>query len=404
MRTLARKALIALVILVLIGGSAAWYARRDGPQGPLLRTVPVKRGDLVATISATGTVEPEEVVDVGAQVAGQILTFGSDSNGRQIDYGSAVEEGTVLARIDDSLYAADVAQSKAAVELARAGVQRAEADLEQMKAKFHQAERDWNRAQKLGPSDALAQSQYDAYQSAYETAKANVAVGEAAIVQARSTVAQAQANLARAQRNLGYCTITSPVKGVIIDRRVNIGQTVVSSLNAPSLFLIAKDLTRVQVWVAVNEADIGSIHPGQTATFTVDAFPGRVFHGTVNKVRLNAVRAGFWTQPAGSCKPTVHLHRALGGLRLAAGPVASVTPGGIILVTGGLRQLGLAQRVKGDRTKAICPLPTPCTRGGSACGTPLSATIPPEAPPFPATPCPPSAMLCGMPWRIAGMA
>jgi HlyD family secretion protein len=113
-------------------------------------------------------------------------------------------------------------------------------------------------------------------------------VGEAAILQAKAGLAQAEAVLRRAQRNLGYCTITSPVKGVIIDRRVNIGQTVVASLNAPSLFLIAKDLTRMQVWVAVNEADIGKIRPGQPVTFTVDAFQGETFRGEVGKIRLNA--------------------------------------------------------------------------------------------------------------------
>jgi len=115
-----------------------------------------------------------------------------------------------------------------------------------------------------------------------------VAVGRAAILQAKASLAQAEAILRRAQRNLGYCTIKSPVKGVIIDRRVNIGQTVVASLNAPSLFLIAKDLTRMQVWVAVNEADIGKIRPGLPVTFTVDAFPGETFRGEVGKVRLNA--------------------------------------------------------------------------------------------------------------------
>jgi HlyD family secretion protein len=174
------------------------------------------------------------------------------------------------------------------VQSAQAGLERAQADLEQFKAKLNQAERDWLRAQKIGPSQALSQASYDAYRSAYETAKANVAVGQAAILQARAGVVQARAGLSRAERNLGYCTIKSPVDGVIIDRRVNIGQTVVASLNAPSLFLIAKDLTRMQVWVAVNEADIGKIHPGQAVTFTVDAFPGVTFRGSVGKVRLNA--------------------------------------------------------------------------------------------------------------------
>jgi HlyD family secretion protein len=115
-----------------------------------------------------------------------------------------------------------------------------------------------------------------------------VAVGEAAILQARGAIAQTEAAMLRTKRNLGYCVIKSPVKGVIIDRRVNIGQTVVASLNAPSLFLIAKDLTRIQVWIAVNEADIGSIKPGQPVTFTVDAFPNQIFKGEVGKVRLNA--------------------------------------------------------------------------------------------------------------------
>jgi HlyD family secretion protein len=134
----------------------------------------------------------------------------------------------------------------------------------------------------------LAQAAYDGYLSAYETASANVGVGKAAIQQAQAGVSQASAALRKAQRNLSLCTIKSPVKGVIIDRRVNIGQTVVASLNAPSLFLIAKDLKQMQVWVAVNEADISKIHRGQPVTFTVDAFPGETFKGQVGKVRLNA--------------------------------------------------------------------------------------------------------------------
>lgn len=288
MKSFLRTTLVTLALLGLVIGSAAWYLGRGDGQTASFRTAAVKRGNLVATISATGTLEPEEVVDVGAQVAGQILNFGKDKAGKSIDYGSAVEEGTVLAQIDDSLYAADVASTKAALELAQSSVLSAEANLGQMKAKLYQTQRDWDRAQKLGPSDALSQSDYDNYQSAFEVAKANLAVGEAAIVQARNTVDQAKANLQRAQRNLSYCTIKSPVKGVIVDRRVNIGQTVVSSLNAPSLFLIAKDLKRIEVWVAVNEADIGNIRPGQQVTFTVDAFPGQTFQGTVSKVRLNA--------------------------------------------------------------------------------------------------------------------
>ncbi|RPH85973.1 MAG: HlyD family efflux transporter periplasmic adaptor subunit [Desulfobacteraceae bacterium] len=288
MKRLIMRSIFVLVLFGLMGGAAAWLLQRNDDQAVLYRTSQVTQGDLLVSISATGTVQPEEVIDVGAQVAGQILSFGKDVNGKPVDYGSFVEEGTVLARIDDSLYLADAAQAEAQVQSARASELRAEADLEQMKAKLRQAERDWQRAQRLGPSEALAQASYDAYQSTYETAKANVAVGEAAILQAKASLAQAEAVVRRAQRNLGYCTIKSPVKGVIIDRRVNIGQTVVASLNAPSLFLIAKDLKRMQVWVAVNEADIGKIRPGLPVTFTVDAFPGDTFRGQVGKIRLNA--------------------------------------------------------------------------------------------------------------------
>ena len=283
-----KRLLVAAVVLGFVALAITWYFKRGNAQTASYRTEQATRGDLLVSIRATGTVEPEEVVDVGAQVAGQILSFGKDANGKTVDYGSPVQAETVLAKIDDSLYSADEAQAQAQVQSAAASLQRGEADLEQLKAKLQQADRDWRRAQKLGPSEALAQASYDAYQSAYETAAANVAVGRATILQARASQAQAEAVLRRAQRNLGYCTIKSPVKGVVVDRRVNIGQTVVASLNAPSLFLIAKDLTRMQVWVAVNEADIGKIRPGLPVTFTVDAFPGETFQGEVGKVRLNA--------------------------------------------------------------------------------------------------------------------
>jgi HlyD family secretion protein len=288
MKPLMKRIVITVAVLAVVGVIAAGFLKNSGGGKESYRVAKLERGNLLATIPATGTVEPEEVIDVGSQVAGRIIAFGKDKDGKTVDYGSFVEEGTILVQIDDSLYTAEAAQTTAQLQQAKAGVQRAEADLEQLKAKLYQAQNDWERAKKLGPSEALAQSSFDAYKSGYEIAKANVDVGEAAITQAKSSVAQAEAVLQRAQRNLGYCTIKSPVKGVIIDRRVNIGQTVVASLNAPSLFLIAKDLKRMQVWVPVNEADIGSIRPGQPVTFTVDAFPGESFSGEVGKVRLNA--------------------------------------------------------------------------------------------------------------------
>ena len=280
-----------IVILVLIGLSAGvggWYWHVSSKTHTEFRTAKVERGDLLSTISATGTVEPEEVVDVGAQVAGLILSFGKDSNGNAIDYRSPVEPNMVLAKIDDAVYKADYDTAQAQLGQANANVQKANADVEQAQAKLTQAQANWDRAQKVGPSDALSQNDYDQYRADFLTAQANVGVAKAEVLQAQTGVDQAKASLDKAKRNLDFCTIVSPVKGVIIDRRVNVGQTVVSSLNAPSLFLIAKDLTKMQVWVAVNEADIGHIHPGQNVTFTCDAFPGQTFKGKVGKVRLNA--------------------------------------------------------------------------------------------------------------------
>jgi HlyD family secretion protein len=283
-----KKIILFLIPVLLFVLALFWFWGENYDRSVLYRLTPVVRGDLQAVISATGTVEPEEVVDVGAQVGGKILAFGKDKHGKPIDYGSQVEAGTVLARIDDALYAADVNQSKAQLAQAKANYQRSQADLGQLRAKLVQAEADWQRAQQLGPSEALSQSDFDASRAAYEVARANLKVGQAAVLQTKEAVSQAEAALSKANQNLDYTTIRSPVRGVIIDRRVNIGQTVVSSLSAPSLFLIARDLKKMQVWASVNEADIGSIHPGQAVTFTVDALPGKTFQGVVGKVRLNA--------------------------------------------------------------------------------------------------------------------
>jgi HlyD family secretion protein len=282
------KPVLAIAIIILVGGAGAgwWWMRSDHKLS--FRTAVVKHGDVAATISATGTIEPIEVVDVGAQVAGLIKAFGTDAAGKTIDYGSVIEEGAMLAKIDESVYAADLAVARAQMEQDKAGELSAAASLEQTRAKLTQAEADWNRAQELSRSKLLAVSDSDSFKAVYEVARANVAVAEAALAQARAATVQAQAGLDKAQRNLDFCIIKSPVKGVIIDRRVNIGQTVVSSFNAPSLFLIAKDLTKMQIWVAVNEADVGRIIPGAPVTFTCDAFPGRQFEGVVGKVRLNA--------------------------------------------------------------------------------------------------------------------
>ena len=279
---------IAGVLVVICVGAGLWWMHAGGKSKVSLRTATVRRGDVAATISATGTIEPVEVVDIGAQVAGLINSFGTDMAGKTVDYGSVVEKDAVLATIDDSVYAANLGVAKAQVDQDKAAELNAAATLEQNKAKLDQAAAEWKRAENLYASKLMAEVDYDTDKANYEVAKADVSAAEAGIAQAKATTVQAEAGVVAAQRNLDFCVIKSPVRGVIIDRRVNIGQTVVSSLNTPSLFLIAADLTKMQIWVSVNEADVGRITPGLPVTFTCDAFPGREFQATVGKVRLNA--------------------------------------------------------------------------------------------------------------------
>ncbi len=272
------KSLLAIVaLLVALASGAVYYTTRAGGNSLAeFRTVAVKRGDLLSTISATGTVEPEEVVDVGAQVAGLIVQFGADPHdpSKLIDFGSIVEKDTVLAKIDPTPYQAQLDQAEATLESSQA-------NLLQIDAAREKAEHDLRRAEGLRAKAAISEADYDSAVATCKAAKANLAVGKAAIH-------QNVAALQMAKTNLGYTTITSPVRGVILARRVNIGQTVVASLNAPSLFLIAKDLRRMQVWASVNEADIGHIHLDMPVRFTVDAYGDEQFRGKVTQIRMNA--------------------------------------------------------------------------------------------------------------------
>lgn len=240
------------------------------------------------TIEATGVTEPDELVDVGAQVSGIIMEFGKDLNGKVVDYSSPVKAGQMLAEIDKLPVQLDVQRAEASKAQAIAGIARSKADIQQAKAKHQQARLDRERAEKLGPGDALSKSSYDQYIADEETARANVAVAEASLQEAEASLKQAEAALKKEMRNLEYTTIKSPVDGVVVKRLVNIGQTVVSSMSASSLFYIATDLSKLKIWAAVNEADIGSIRKGQEVLFTVDAFAGRKFKGTVDKIRLDA--------------------------------------------------------------------------------------------------------------------
>lgn len=272
-----RRTTLTVAVIAVLGGGALYYNSTAAPKTlPRFQTAPIARGDLVSTISATGTLEPEEVVNVGAQVAGLIVAFGTDPHNpsKTVDYNTVVEKDTVLAKIDPTPY-------EAALEQAQASLAQSEANYLQLEAKARQAERYWKRAEVLLPQKAISASDYDSAISDYEAARANLEVGKAAIRINKATVKTATVNH-------GYCTIMSPVRGTIIDRRVNIGQTVVASLNAPSLFLIAKDLSKMQVWASVNEGDIGKIYLDMPVRFTVDAHGDQVFTGKVTQVRMNA--------------------------------------------------------------------------------------------------------------------
>ncbi len=272
------RGLFTLVVLLALvgGGGYAYYRMNNATPAPKWTTDKVTKGNLDLTIRSTGTIEPESVIDVGAQVQGLIKDLGIDSAQatKAIDYNSKVDAGTVLAHIDDSIYKAQFDQAKANLALGVANLQNNQAKLKQVTNDFERAKLLWNK-------HAQSDQDFDAAESAYESAVATVD-------QAAAQVEQSKAALAQAQTNLDYTVIKSPVKGTVIDRRVNVGQTVVASLSAPSLFLIAEDLKKMQIWASVNEADIGRINLGQSANFTVDTFPTDTFKGTVSQIRLNA--------------------------------------------------------------------------------------------------------------------
>jgi HlyD family secretion protein len=267
--------LAATVVVGTFGLPEVGVSADNGASPATFRTATVTRGNLAATIAATGTIEPEEVVDVDAQVVGRIARFGADphASGKLIDFGSLVEEGTLLAQIDDAMYAAKVEQ-------ARLGCVRADAELTQAKAKLGLAKAEWQRAQDQIKGKSISTSDLDVAKCTCEVAQASVAIAEA-------TLAQSKVALKETEINLGYTSIRSPVKGVVINRSVNLGQTVGPNGNATGLFLIAK-VKKLQLWVLVNEADIGVIREKQAVRFTVDAYPGKSFAGKVAQIRLNA--------------------------------------------------------------------------------------------------------------------
>jgi HlyD family secretion protein len=261
-RTIYILAAVAAVAL-LIG----WRWLRSEDNGLQYKTAAVAKGEVVQTVQATGTVQPIRQVEVGTQVNGPITKL-------YVDFNSEVKEGQTVAQIDPTVYQARVAQAQANLVSARS-------DVTAIQAKLTQAQKELTRDRQLVPKNLISQSELDAD-------VANRDVLAAQLKQARAAVEQAVAALELSQADLDYTVIKSPVNGVVVARNVNEGQTVVASLAAATLFVIATDLTHVQVEAAIPEADIGKILDGQPVSFTVDAFPNDKFKGEVNQVRINA--------------------------------------------------------------------------------------------------------------------
>lgn len=271
------------------GGIATWYYW-PGSSGTVttFSTVEVVCDNFVNKVQATGTLEPRELVDVGAQVTGEIKEFGIDLAGNQVDYGSEVKAGQLLARIDDTIVELDIKRAEASVAQAKAQILTAKANISQAEVNKKKADRDLERARKLGVGDALSQMDFDQYITQAENAAAALESAQAQLANAEAQLQSAQAMLESELRNRDYTRITTPVDGTIVVRQVNVGQTVVSNMSATTLFLVARDLTKMQIWASVNEADIAKVHPGQEVRYTVDALPNESFSGVVNKIRPNA--------------------------------------------------------------------------------------------------------------------
>jgi len=255
--------------LVLAGGMAAgliaWRWRGGRPlDDATFETAEVDRGSVVAKVTATGTVSAIVTVQVGSQVSGRISALHADFN-------SNVTRGQVIARIDPQLF-------EAAVEQARASHVAAQGNLARSKAQALDAARQRARSRTLFDRKLIAQADDDTAEANADAADAQVKASEGAVEQARAALHQAEVNLA-------YTRIVSPTSGIVISRNVDVGQTVAASLQAPTLFTIAEDLAKMQVDTSVGEADVGRLRAGMPATFTVDAYPGEVFQGTVRQIR-----------------------------------------------------------------------------------------------------------------------
>ncbi|MGA2318254.1 MAG: efflux RND transporter periplasmic adaptor subunit [Thermodesulfobacteriota bacterium] len=283
---------IVIAILILVGGFFLYQWTGQNGSNQKFRLVKAERGEVDLVVTATGTINPVINVLVGSQVSGTI-------KGLYADFNSQVKEGQVIAQIDPAIFQAQVDQAKANVLTNQANLLNAQANLVNAKANLVKADvavldakRTLDRNLPLVEKKVIAQATMDTAQTNYDTAVAQRDVAKAQIDSATSQVEsskaqveQAKAALKLAETNLRYATIRSPVNGTVISRNVDVGQTVAASLQAPTLFTIAKDLTQMQVDTNVSEADVGRITVGQDSTFTVDAYPGRIFRGKVSEIR-----------------------------------------------------------------------------------------------------------------------
>ena len=264
-----KKALLILLTVGVIGGAGfAYYRYQKKPAAPTITTAAITRGDVVDTVGATGTLQAVKTVQVGTQVSGTIEALYADFN-------SLVKKGQVLARLDPSLF-------QTQIEQARANLIRAQADLDRLKVSLDDARTKLDRAQELSARQLLPQNEL-------ETAQVNVRSIEAQIRSSEAQVTQARASLNQNDVNLQHTVITAPIDGLVISRNVDVGQTVAASMQAPTLFILAADLTKMQVVANLDESDVGRIRPGQHVTFRVDAYPADEFDGSVSQVRLQPI-------------------------------------------------------------------------------------------------------------------
>jgi HlyD family secretion protein len=244
-------------------------------------TAKVERGEINDVVEATGTINAVITVQVGSQVSGTIAKLNADFNSR-------VHKGDVVALIDPALFKGAMLQATADLENAKANLVAARANLEKAKAGLVQTKADFDRAVQLTKDGVMSEQQRDLAKSNYDSANASVGAAAANVTQAEAQVSQKDAAVAVAQTNLDYTVIRSPIDGTVVARNVDVGQTVAASLQAPTIFTIAQDLTKMWVYAKTDESDVGNIKIGKPVSFKVDAFPKDTFRGVVSQVRMNA--------------------------------------------------------------------------------------------------------------------